>query len=83
MPKVYVSTYCGKAHNLEDGYPIGHSCEILPVAFLQAEREGRIEDAAKIIQEAAPLPQLKQDKRIARIRLVRTASPTPRRYARP
>lgn len=55
MSNFYVTTYCNKAHRLADGKPIEHECHVLPPEVLHLEREGKIEEALAVLQQAKPL----------------------------
>jgi hypothetical protein len=57
---VYCTSYCNQGHRLSDGRPIAHECAILPPAALQAEREGRTEDALEIIAAHKPLRTMRR-----------------------
>lgn len=54
-PRVYHTSYCNHGHRLSDGAPVGHECNVLPPASLQAEREGDMAKAIELIEEARPL----------------------------
>lgn len=45
----YVTTFCNKAHRLEDGKPIDHECYVLPTAALHAEKEGKLGEAVELL----------------------------------
>jgi len=49
---IYVSTYCNFAHRMSDGKPIEHECRIIPPKALQAEKDGNITEAIRLMQEA-------------------------------
>jgi hypothetical protein len=51
----YVTSFCNFAHSLKTGRPIGHECYILPPKGLQAERDGRIDDAIELFQKKGPI----------------------------
>jgi hypothetical protein len=43
--RIYVSTYCNKAHNLRTGKPVSHECVTIPPEVLQLEKDGKTEEA--------------------------------------
>lgn len=49
--QTFCTTFCNQAHRLSDGRPVGHECYILNPESLAAEREGRFEDIAHMIQQ--------------------------------
>jgi hypothetical protein len=51
----YCTSYCNQGHRVSDGYPLGHECNILPPAALQAEINGDHERAIEILSAAKPM----------------------------
>lgn len=51
-PKIYCSTYCNSGHDLKTGKPVDHECRVIPPEALEAEREGRFEDAVEVMEDA-------------------------------
>ena len=54
-PAIYCTSYCNQGHRMSDGKPVGHECYVLPVKALEAERDGDVPKAIKILQEKKPL----------------------------
>ncbi len=48
----YCTSYCNGYHRLSDGKPVGHQCYILPPEALRLEREGKVEEAIKLLRAA-------------------------------
>lgn len=47
--KAYLTTYCNRAHCLDTGKPVNHECRVLPPAALEAERQGLLSEALRLI----------------------------------
>jgi hypothetical protein len=71
----YVTTFCNFAHSLRTGRPIGHECHILPVAALEAERNGDMDTAIEILRTQGKGPVVKG--RSAKESSAKTADPVP------
>jgi len=52
MGRLYVTTFCNRAHDIETGRPVGHECYVLPPAAISAERAGDDERAVKMLEWA-------------------------------
>lgn len=51
----YCTSYCNKAHRVEDGKPVRHECHVLPPAAIRLEMDGDVAGAVEAIQRAKPL----------------------------
>jgi hypothetical protein len=56
MVGIYCTSFCNFGHSLKNGKPIAHECYVLPIAALQAERDGNIELAQQILSEQGKGP---------------------------
>jgi hypothetical protein len=47
--KDQLTIYCRRRHRIADGVPIAHSCRVLDPAFLEAERNDALGEAADVL----------------------------------
>lgn len=47
--RLFTTTYCNQAHDLDTGNPVNHECYVLPVKVLELERDGKHSEATAIL----------------------------------